>query len=199
MLYCVECGKQIPDDAKVCPYCGVSVAGGSAATAPSGAHFTVPAKSGFDTLSRDQNVQQYWIKRILAFVIDSIIIGVVVGIVMSIVAIPRLMMYPMGYQFYQPYAWFGFSLFPILSGALSVGYFTFADAKWSGTLGKSLMGLKVTTDGGDAPTVDKALIRNVSKIYWILLLLDLIGGLAAGSDYRKKFTDKYAGTIVIPK
>jgi uncharacterized RDD family membrane protein YckC len=201
MPFCVECGKQIPDDARLCPYCGKSVEGMQAAAGakPVSELFTVPSKSGFDTVSKDQTAQQYWFKRILAFIIDSIIIGVMVWIVVSVVAIPTLMMYPMGYQFYQPYSWFGFGLFPMLSGVLSVGYFTLADLKWRGTLGKSLMGLKVVMDSGGVLTRDKALIRNVSKIYWVLLLLDLIGGLATGSDYRKKFTDKYAGTVVTTK
>jgi hypothetical protein len=47
--------------------------------------------------------------------------------------------------------------------------------------------------------MDKAFTRNISKIYWALLLLDLIAGLATGTDYRKKFTDKYTETIVVPK
>ena len=65
------------------------------------------------------------------------------------------------------------------------------------TLGKSIMGLKVTNINGDRPTLGQAFIRNISKIYWILLLLDVIVGLAVQTDYKQKYSDKYAGTIVV--
>lgn len=201
MTYCIECGKQIPDDAKLCPYCGKSVGGVGAAggAKPVSELFTVPSKSGLDTLTKDQAAQQYWLRRLAALIIDGVIVGVAVWILMAIIAMPMMMAYPMGGYFYQPYSLFGFGLFPLLSGAIFVGYFTFADSHWGGTIGKSLMGLKVTTNNGAMPTMDKALIRNISKIHWALLLLDFIVGLATQSEYRKKFTDKYAGTMVTTK
>jgi len=199
----MECGKQIPDDARLCPYCGKPV-GGAQAEAERGLKpvsdlFTVPSGSGLDALSKDQAAQQHWLRRLVALVIDGLIVSVAVWILMMIIAMPLMMGYGMGGGSYQPYSWFGFGAFPLLSGIILVGYFTFADSRWGGTIGKSLMGLKVTMDNGAMPTMEKALIRNISKIHWALLLLDVIIGLATQSGYGKKFTDKYAGTVVTKK
>jgi len=201
MVYCMECGKQIPDDAMLCPYCGRPVGSAQAGqgTKPVSELFTVPSGSGLDALSKDQAAQQLWLRRLVALIIDGIIVGVAVSILMMIIAMPMMIGYGMGGGFYQPYSWFGFGAFPLLSGVIFVGYFTFADSHWGGTVGKSLMGLKVTMDNGAVPTMEKALIRNISKVHWALLLLDVIIGLATQSEYGKKFTDKYAGTVVTKK
>jgi uncharacterized RDD family membrane protein YckC len=199
MPYCVECGKRIPDDALLCPYCGTHVSGkrakGKKVKAPT-APFAVATKSGFDALTKDQLVQQYWGRRLLAYVIDAVILSVVAWVLASIV---EFFLYGFWYQFYQPYSWFGFGLFPLLWGVVSILYFVFMDFRYGGTMGKSLMGLKVTMDDGQAPTMDKAFVRNISKIHWALLFLDLIAGLLSETDYRKKFTDKFAKTLVVPK
>ena len=200
MPFGVECGKQIPSDASLCPYCKVRVAGATASRPRSspGIPFTIPSKSGLDALTKDQNVQQYWVKRLVAYIIDSVILSVVLGAVFSIIAFP-IMGFGVGGPFYNPYSMLGFGVFPLLSGVISVLYFSYTESRFGGSLGKSLMGLKVTKDDGQTLTMDKAFTRNISKIYWALLLLDLIVGLATGTDYRKKFTDKYTETIVVPK
>ena len=40
-------------------------------------------------------------------------------------------------------------------------------------------------------------MRNVSKIYWVLLLLDVVIGLATSKQYNQKFSDKLVGTSVV--
>lgn len=59
------------------------------------------------------------------------------------------------------------------------------------------MGLRVTTDGGGRPTLGVSFLRNLSKINWVLLLLDVILGLALEVGYTKKFSDRFFGTSVI--
>jgi len=201
MVFCVECGKKIPDDSKLCPYCGTSVSGKTAEhkTPAVAAPFSFPSKSGFDALSKDQKAQQYWLRRLLAYAIDAVLLSVVIGVLFSLIVYPIFFGFGVGFQFYQPYALFGFGIFPLLWGILCVLYFTFADSRYGGSLGKLVIGLKVTGNDGAALTMDKAFTRNISKMHWVLLLLDFIVGLATGSDYRKKFTDKYAKTIVVPK
>jgi len=59
------------------------------------------------------------------------------------------------------------------------------------------MNLKVTTTDGKTPTFWLAAIRNVSKIYWLLLLLDVIIGMATVGDPHQKYSDRFAGTAVV--
>jgi len=42
-----------------------------------------------------------------------------------------------------------------------------------------------------------AFIRNISKIYWIIVLIDTVIGLATIGDPHQKLTDRIAGTIVV--
>ncbi|MBI2648992.1 MAG: hypothetical protein HYW93_04995 [Thaumarchaeota archaeon] len=60
-----------------------------------------------------------------------------------------------------------------------------------------MLRLKVTTDDGGMPSLGTSFIRNISKIYWVLLLLDVVVGLAIEVGYKKKFSDRYANTQVV--
>jgi hypothetical protein len=40
-------------------------------------------------------------------------------------------------------------------------------------------------------------VRNISKVYWLLLLLDVVVGLATPKQYTQKFSDKLVGTSVV--
>ena len=84
-------------------------------------------------------------------------------------------------------------------GIIEVLYFVFLEVSWDGaTIGKKIMGLKVQMTNGSKVTFDKSLIRNISKIFWIFLILDwLLGVLSPGSDPRQKYTDRIAGTTVV--
>jgi len=202
LLYCVQCGKKIPDDALICPYCGARVPGKvveEKETGPCTVPFSFPTKSGIDALTKDQKVQQYWGRRLLAFVIDAIVLSVAAGILASIAVLPMLIAYGFGYGVSSPFSWVGFGPVPLLWGVISVLYFAFTELRYGHSLGKSLMGFKVTTDDGQALTMESALIRNISKIHWGLLFLDLVFGLVTEGDYRKKFSDRYAKTIVVQK
>jgi uncharacterized RDD family membrane protein YckC len=85
-----------------------------------------------------------------------------------------------------------------LASLLFVLYFAFMEAYNGGrSLGKRIMGLRVTTDGGQSPGLGPAFVRNISKINWVLLLLDVILGLALEIGYVKKFSDRFMGTKVI--
>jgi uncharacterized RDD family membrane protein YckC len=74
----------------------------------------------------------------------------------------------------------------------------FMDAYYGGTLGKKILGLRVQMVDGSKVTFEKAFIRNISKIYWLFLLIDwLLGIVTPGKDQRQKYTDRIAGTTVV--
>ncbi|MBI2648991.1 MAG: zinc ribbon domain-containing protein [Thaumarchaeota archaeon] len=85
MDYCSNCGKPLPEGAQFCPFCGIAVqAGGSTARAIGAAPAT--PRSGIDALGKDVRAREYWAKRLVAFVIDAIIVGVVIAVVTAAVA-----------------------------------------------------------------------------------------------------------------
>jgi uncharacterized RDD family membrane protein YckC len=125
----------------------------------------------------------HWVLRLVAFIIDSIIIGIVASIIF----------FAGGF-----WLWWAYLVFPFLVGILEILYFVFMEVYYGATLGKRVLGLQVQMVSGKKVTVDKAFIRNVSKIYWLLLLIDWILAIAiAGHDQRQKYTDRIAGTTVV--
>ena len=100
---------------------------------------------------------------------------------------------------YSLWLGYGYSLvFPFDVGILEVLYFAILEVAWGGTIGKRLLGLQVYMINGGKVTLDKAFIRNISKIYWIFLLLDwVIALIASGDDRRQKYSDRIAGTTVV--
>ena len=135
----------------------------------------------------------HWIIRLIAFIIDSIIIAIPSYIIWFIITL-AIVFSPASFV-----AIYGLSLlFPFIFGIIEVLYFAILDSAWGATIGKRVMGLQVQTVNGARVDFGKAFIRNISKIYWLLLLLDWILGLVtAGSDRRQKYTDRVAGTTVV--
>jgi uncharacterized RDD family membrane protein YckC len=137
----------------------------------------------------------HWVIRIIAFAIDSIILFIIAGILLFVVLAPLFIASALAGL------WLGWSnilFWPFAAGILSVLYFTILEVWWGGTIGKRLMGLTVQMTNGSKVTLDKAFIRNISKIYWLLLLLDWIVALVTpGADRRQKYSDRIAGTTVV--
>jgi uncharacterized RDD family membrane protein YckC len=146
------------------------------------------------TGSSSQLDMNHWLLRLVAFIIDSIIIGIVAGIIYFFVILSLI--------FGGGGLWFGGWAFylglPFLLGVLELLYFMFMDASYGATLGKKVLGLQVQMVNGSKVTFDKAFIRNISKIFWLFLLIDWILGVATpGHDQRQKYTDRIAGTTVV--
>lgn len=134
--------------------------------------------TGFDYLGQDKALQEHWMKRFVAIVIDAVLI-------------------------YTPFmvfnALFGGQFFS--AGFLSgVGLFLYAmlfDYSIGGTVGKMVMHMKVVPMSGGM-TMSRALLRNVTKVFGLLLLLDWVIGLAVETrDPRQKWSDQVAHTSVI--
>lgn len=128
----------------------------------------------------------HWSPRFIAVIIDSIII-----------AIPTFIIYYIPLNGYVP-SWGSYVLLPLILGILEVIYFVFMEVSLATTIGKKALGLQVQTTNGSKVTFDKAFIRNISKIYWPLLLIDWVLAVATpGLDQRQKYTDRIAGTTVV--
>ncbi len=144
------------------------------------------------TGSSSQLDMNHWLLRLVAFIIDSIIIGIVAGVIYAILIIFVVLG---GGLFF---VWGPILLLGFLLGILELFYFMFMDAYYGGTLGKKILGLRVQMVDGSKVTFGKAFIRNISKIYWLFLLIDwLLGIVTPGKDQRQKYTDRIAGTTVV--
>jgi uncharacterized RDD family membrane protein YckC len=177
LIYCSKCGEKLPDGSKFCPKCGTAV------------KLEVASKSSFVVrFERDPRLQEHWIKRAVAYVIDSIIVCIATAILLAIALFPIFIA--------NPVTFFNIFSFPFAMGLLYILYFTIAETMYGATIGKSLLGLKVVTKTDGKPSFEKAFIRNVSKIHGVLLLLDLIGGLITSKDLHQKYTDRIANTTL---
>ena len=138
----------------------------------------------------------HWLLRLVAYIIDAIIIGIVTVIFAIIIGIAlAITAFATGglFSFSGLGFWFSTGIF----GLLSILYFIVLDVIWGGTVGKRLMGLRVQTTTGRQITFDKSFIRNISKIFVLFLFLDWLIGVLTDGDKRQKVSDRYAGTIVI--
>jgi uncharacterized RDD family membrane protein YckC len=136
----------------------------------------------------------HWFLRLIALIIDAIILGIIAAILFFLLFIPFLFVG----SFAGFFAAWGWALgFPLVVGVLMVLYFLYADVNWGGTFGKRIVGLRVQSVKGGKINYNQAFIRNISKIYWIFMFLDWIIGIATPGDKRQKYTDRIAGTIVV--
>lgn len=148
------------------------------------------------TESSPQPDWNHWILRLIALIIDSVILGIIVWILLSVVLVSVLFTGAL-YTF-----WLGWGytlIFPFILGLFQVLYYVIMEVAFGGaTIGKKILGLQVQMVDGSKVTFGKSFIRNISKIYWLFLLLDwLVSIVTPGSDRRQKYTDRMAGTTVV--
>jgi len=138
--------------------------------------------NGFDLMfGGNAALQEHWIKRILAIVIDAIILAIIT-VILNILFQQGL--------FRLGWVW------TFITGIIWVLYSTLLEAS-SGraTVGKKVMGLQVVAIDG-VMNAEKALIRNISKVHVVFLLLDWIAGLLTQGDPRQRYLDRIARTTV---
>lgn len=172
--------------ALVCPNCGTPVPGAQASTTTTQ---TAPV-SGIDALTKDSGAQDYWLRRFVAFVVDAIIVGIAVAIIGVFAFFALFFAGGFGFSFLVN------GLFSFFFGILFVLYFAVFESSMGASIGKRLMGLTVKSKTGSKPGFGEAFVRNISKIYWVFLLLDVIVGLATSKGYQQKYTDHLMGTTV---
>ncbi|MBU4535695.1 MAG: RDD family protein [Euryarchaeota archaeon] len=124
-------------------------------------------------------------KRILAFILDFLVITFFIWILNPVI-------YPLVIVT-GIYGIFNYNL--VFLAIVIMAYFTYLEKSKTSTLGKSIMGIHVEAEQGEL-TYHKTFIRNLSKILWFPLVLDLIGGLLLKNGYIR-LLDKYAKTKVV--
>ncbi len=152
----------------------------------------------FEEIQASSALQNLWIRRVIAYVIDSVILLIILAIVNAFLAL--ILLVP---SLIFSFDIFGglFSGFSALLGLVIIwGYYTLFEGSTSATVGKRIMRLRVRPLRGRM-SYTRAFIRNFTKA-WIpiivfLFLLDLIIGLVTEGDPRQRFSDVVADTSVI--
>lgn len=136
--------------------------------------------TGFDYLSHDKTLQEHWLRRVVALLIDGVVIYIPASIFMSLIG----------------FAWLGLIVISIES-ILFFFYCSLFDYYIGGTLGKMLLRLKAVAITGKM-NLAQALMRNVTKVVPPLLVIDWVIGMAIDTnDPRQKWTDQLARTSVM--
>ena len=135
--------------------------------------------TGFDYLGQDRALQNHWLKRFLAIVVDAVLIYVPIVVFVSVLA---------GRHFFSA---------GLLSGLALFAYSSLFDCAVGGSVGKIIVHMKSVSMTGQL-TLSQSLVRNASKVFALFLLLDWIIGMAVETrDPRQKWTDQVAHTSVI--
>ncbi len=186
MAYCWRCGAQLYENSSFCHSCGAP-AKPSPTMAPGG-------QTGFDRLKDDKTFQDHWARRAVAYIIDVVAVSAVVYfllLVLTFPAIPSIFVSPFPGWFWLWGFWLGG-----IASLIVLAYFVLADALFGRTLGKELLGLRVTRVDGRRVDLWASFIRNLSKIAFVLLIIDVAVGLGSHGDGRQKYSDRYIGTTV---
>lgn len=142
--------------------------------------------TAFEKIGTDRPLQDHWIRRLIAGIIDWIITWIVAYIIALIPAFTAFLI--TGIFFLGP--------LELLHGVIFFLYASFMESTRGATIGKQIMSLKVTTTQGSLPGFDKIWIRNISKIYSLLWLVDTLIGMATVGDPHQKYSDRFVGTTV---
>ena len=143
--------------------------------------------TAFSKIGTDGYLQDHWLRRLIAMIIDGILIWIVVQIIAFFVTLPALIT---GVPII-------FTSFDFLAGILHFLYAAVIEATWGATIGKQIMNLKTTRLDGGKATLDRTLLRDLSRIHGLFWLIDVVVGMATVGDPHQKILDRYAGTTVV--
>jgi uncharacterized RDD family membrane protein YckC len=145
-------------------------------------------QSSVEAVSGDQRLQDHWIARVIAAIIDAVL----TWLVAAVVCVPLVVL-----SYLALVGWVSGTVFPLVWGLIYVLYSAMMESSGGATFGKRMMKLHVIAISGQM-SMERALKRNISKIYWPALLLDLLIGFLTEGDPRQRYMDRVAGTTVVP-
>lgn len=178
-MRCPSCYKPIADDDRTCPSCGTSL---SLWNPPAGNPATRAFAAGEVTYAG------FW-KRFAAYVVDSLILGIATIIVVVPLALAT------GFDEAKVKEYEG--LINLVSFVAYLLYFALMESsERQATLGKQLLGIRVSRLDGERLTLARAIGRYAAKLLSFITLL--IGFIMAGFTARKQaLHDLVADTVVV--
>lgn len=209
-MYCSKCGANVADGVAFCSTCGQPLSATAAVppieapTSVAPPSYAPPTQQAWNaTIVRPVAYAGFWL-RVVAFIIDAIVLGCVGWIVtLPFVASMDMRGIFMGHPPTSPE-----ELIPLMGMFFKVIliriilqwlYFALMESSaWQATLGKKALGLEVTDLQGNRIGFGRATGRYFAKFISALILW--IGFIMAGFTEKKQaLHDMIAGTLVIRK
>lgn len=173
-MYCKECGHEVIDE-DYCTNCGAS-------------------------LVESENIKYagFWI-RFAAYFIDGIIIGIPISLIaVALGVLPIFSTNDVNTTLYAQSLFILDMFFYISLLMISVLYYAGMHAsKWQGTLGKMIVGIKVTDLNGQRISFGRSLGRFFATILSMIFFIGYI--MAAFTNKKQSLHDRIAGTVVVYK
>jgi uncharacterized RDD family membrane protein YckC len=151
----------------------------------------------FEAVRTNTTLQNLWTRRVIAFIVDSLILLVVLAVLSAVLAIILVPVLVFSWDAYSGF----FSGFSTIFGLVIVwGYYIALEGSAGATIGKRFMDLKVTPLRGNM-NYTKAFVRSFTKawlpVFAALFVLDLIVGFLTEGDPKQRFSDVVADTAVV--
>jgi uncharacterized RDD family membrane protein YckC len=208
-MFCPKCGTQLADDAAFCTHCGQAIQRTPSAVYPSPAAPPPPPPQPVEQQSAPPVLQTsqvsrppvayagFWL-RVVAYIIDAMILGIVgVG-----AFFPLFRANIHAFTAENPWEVYTSVSRPLLAIRLLalmlswIYYASMESSTWQATLGKKILGLKVTDLAGNRISFARASGRFFGKVLSGMILG--IGFLMAGFTARKQaLHDILAGCLVL--
>lgn len=172
-MYCKECGHEV-NEGEFCSNCGAALVEAE------------PKYAGF------------WI-RFVAAVIDGIIVGIPVSIIAFVLGVFTLFSSAdVNTAMYDDTIAILYAFLSIGSLMISILYYAGMHAsKWQATVGKLIVGIKVTGLNGQRISFGRAIGRYLATILSSVLYIGYI--IAAFTEKKQSLHDLIAGTVVVYK
>jgi uncharacterized RDD family membrane protein YckC len=117
--------------------------------------------------------------RVVARVIDFVLLAVVVAVVVDLLVVRAVLGHDAG-LYAAGASWVDAAVSAVLTAAIQLGYFALMESQEGRTVGKSVLRLRTLGPGGERPTLEEAVRRNVWTAFGILGVLPVVGGLLGG-------------------
>jgi uncharacterized RDD family membrane protein YckC len=192
MVYCKKCGAELGEGAAFCQVCGTPVEVSQAPPAEAPKPEATRSEQAPQMPSRSVIDLAGWGDRIIAYIIDAIIVGAVASLVKTLIMLPSYFWAGMmGYSGLRWVPWM--DLGP--DNLLFFIYFLWMDLSFGQSVGKMVMKIRVTNLDGGRMNLTQAAIEVFGKAF--LLPLDVIvGWFFLGEKSQRLFTF-LAQTIVV--
>jgi uncharacterized RDD family membrane protein YckC len=155
-----------------CDQCGTEYKEGDMFCPKCGVELVKPTSDGYIELAT-------WTQRFIALIID----GIILGIVLSVLNLP-------GYRMVR-----GMNITLGLNNILEFLYFMFMDHYYGQSIGKKVMNLRITKEGGAHLSLVDAAIEAFGKVF--LLPFDFLIGYFMYRDKNQRLFNYLSDTVVI--